>query len=230
MYTNWFLSLRNLVKTFIIIIGVFGYGQEDPFNCDYNAYLFQYNDIYALEFNANGTGELEITIIKKSINEWENQFKTSISLNDTDNHFVIPLEYFTSKTVNNIDLNDAVSIVFTMSSNGTDVETKKMNLKDILFSQRALSVNDNIIEENESIIYPNPMTNKSEISFYSEVNANTNIEVYSLTGALVRKIEIDTQIGNNKVEIFKDGLKSGLYILKVSNDYRKYNTKKLIVN
>ncbi|WP_430928514.1 DUF6923 family protein [Polaribacter marinivivus] len=184
----------------------------------------------ALEFNANGTGELEITIIKKSINEWENQFKTSISLNDTDNHFVIPLEYFTSKTVNNIDLNDAVSIVFTMSSNGTDVQTKKMNLKDILFSQRALSVNDNIIEENESIIYPNPMTNKSEISFYSEVIANTNIEVYSLTGALVRKIEIDTQIGNNKVEIFKDGLKSGLYILKVSNDYRKYNTKKLIVN
>jgi hypothetical protein len=117
-----------------------------------------------------------------------------------------------------------------MSSNGTDVQTKKMNLKDILFSQRALSVNDNIIEENESIIYPNPMTNKSEISFYSEVNANTNIEVYSLTGALVRKIKIDTQIGNNKVEIFKDGLKSGLYILKVSNDYRKYNTKKLIVN
>ena len=184
----------------------------------------------ALEFNANGTGELEITIIKKSINEWENQFKTSISLNDTDNHFVIPLEYFTSKTVNNIDLNDAVSIVFTMSSNGTDVQTKKMTLKDILFSQRAFSVNDNIIEENESIIYPNPMTNKSEISFYSEVNANTNIEVYSLTGALVRKIKIDTQIGNNKVEIFKDGLKSGLYILKVSNDYRKYNTKKLIVN
>ncbi len=49
MHTNWVLSLRNLVKTLIIIIGVFGYGQEDPFNCDYNTYLFQYNDIYALD-------------------------------------------------------------------------------------------------------------------------------------------------------------------------------------
>ena len=62
MHTNWVLSLRNLVKTLIIIIGVFGYGQEDPFNCDYNAYLFQYNDIYALDL-ASGNSYL----VKKDI-------------------------------------------------------------------------------------------------------------------------------------------------------------------
>ena len=62
MHTNWVLSLRNLVKTLIIIIGVFGYGQEDPFNCDYNAYLFQDNDIYALDL-ASGNSYL----VKKDI-------------------------------------------------------------------------------------------------------------------------------------------------------------------
>ena len=183
-----------------------------------------------IELDASGTGDLEITILKEGIKDWENQFRTTIKLNENESHFEIPLEHFISATEDTIDLTDAVNIVFTMSSDGTEVVTKKMNLKNIEFSYKALSVDNEIIEENQTIIYPNPMNSKSEISFYSETNASTKIDVYSLTGSLIRRVVIDTEIGNNKYDLYREGLKRGLYFIKISNDYRNYNTNKLIIN
>ena len=183
-----------------------------------------------LEFDASGTGDLEITIIKASINEWENQFRTTIKLNELDEHFAIPLEYFISKTQSSLDLSDAVSMVFTMSSDGVEVVSKKLDLKNIEFTQRTLSIGNDIIKENESILYPNPMSLKADLSFYSEVSTSSKIEIYNITGSLIRKMEITTEIGNNNIEIFRKGLKTGLYFIKISNDFRNYNTKKLIIN
>ena len=74
------------------------------------------------------------------------------------------------------------------------------------------------------------MPYKSQISFYSEINTTTKIEILSLTGALIKKVVINTEIGNNNIELFREGLKRGLYFIKISNDYRNYNTNKLIIN
>ena len=32
--------------------------QEEPFNCDYNAYLFQYNDVYAIDLASGSAYEV----------------------------------------------------------------------------------------------------------------------------------------------------------------------------
>ncbi|MCG1036096.1 T9SS type A sorting domain-containing protein [Polaribacter sargassicola] len=183
-----------------------------------------------LEFDANGIGDVEITIVKESIDAWENQFRTTITLNENETHYAVPLDHFASAIADDIDLTDAVSMVFTMSSDGVEVVSRELNLRDILFTQSVLSVNDEIIEENKTMIYPNPMSSTSEISFYSEINTTTEIEVYSLTGARIRKFEVNTEIGNNKIQLKREGLKSGLYFIKISNDYRDYDTNKLIIN
>jgi hypothetical protein len=183
-----------------------------------------------LEIDAYGTGDLEITILKKGIDAWENQFRTTIKLTDTESHYAIPLKHFISNSNANIDLSDAVSMVFTMSSNGTDVVTKEMNIKNIEFTQSVLSVNSEIIEENTTLLYPNPMSSKSEIRFYSDVHTTSKIEIFNLTGTLIRKLVVDTEIGNNTIELFREGLSTGLYFIKISNDYRNYNANKLVVN
>ena len=42
----------------ILILGFSANAQEDiPFNCDYNAYLFQHNDVYAIDL-ASGSSYL----------------------------------------------------------------------------------------------------------------------------------------------------------------------------
>lgn len=184
-----------------------------------------------LEFDASGIGNVEITIVKESIDAWENQFRTTITLSDDRTHFAIPLEHFVSASQSDIDLTDALNIVFTMSSDGIEVVSKELNLIDIQFSESgALGLNEKIIEENKTIIFPNPMSLGAEISFYSEVDASTKIEIYSLTGARIKKFEVDTKIGNNKIDLERAGLKRGLFFVKISNDFRNYNTTKLIVN
>lgn len=182
------------------------------------------------ELDASGTGDLEITIVKEGINAWEDQFRTTITLNETENHFAIPLAHFVSATGNTIDLSDVVNIVFTMSSDGTTVVTRNMDLKNIIFTQSVLGVNSEVIAENQTIVFPNPMRSKSELSFYSDTNAKSKVEIFSITGALIKSEVINVEIGNNKVEINKEGLKRGMYFIKISNDYRKYNTNKLLVN
>lgn len=183
-----------------------------------------------LELDANGTGDLEITIIKEGIGAWENQYRTTIKLNETESHYAIPFAYFVSATEGVLDLNDAVNIVFTMSSDGVEEVLKVMNIKDIQFRQQVLGVDTEVIAQNEALLTPNPMSSNSQLSFYSEVDANTDIEIYSLTGALLKRIEENSVIGNNKITILKEGLRPGLYFVKIGNDYRNYKTIKLIVN
>ncbi len=184
----------------------------------------------ALEFDASGTGSLEITIVKEGIEAWGNQFRTTITLNENETHYTIPLEHFISASESNIDLFDALNIVFTMASDGVNVVSKELNISDILFARQVLSVDSEIIAENEVLITPNPMSHNSEISFYSELNTKTDIEIYSITGALIKRIEENTTTGNNKINVFREGLKSGFYFVKIKNDYRNYKTIKLIIN
>ena len=117
-----------------------------------------------------------------------------------------------------------------MSSDGVNIVKKKMNLKNIEFTKQVLSVGSELIAENEALLIPNPMINSSELSFYSEINTKTNINIYSLTGALIKKIEEKTIAGNNNIKLLKEGLKSGMYFIKIKNDFRNYKTIKLIVN
>ena len=187
------------------------------------------SDYSTLEFNAQGTGDLEITIIKEGIDSWNNQFKTIIKLDEEESHYAIPLSHFVSKTESTINLKDAVSIVFTMSSNGVDVVEKELKLKDIVFSQKVLNTIDDVIEENQTIVYPNPLHTSSELRFYSEVATASKIKIYNISGALIKEIAVDVVIGNNKITIHREGLKPGLYLLKVSNKFRRYMVKKLIV-
>ena len=183
-----------------------------------------------LELNAQGTGDLEITIVKEGIAQWEDQFRTTIKLTDENTHFAVPIAHFVSTLNQDIDLTDATNIVFTMSSDGVEVMTKQMNLSDIQFTQNALSTDNVVVDENETLLFPNPMKTVSEIRFYSEVNAETAIEIYNMAGILVKKLNLDTTTGNNSVDINRNGLSSGLYFIKISNDYRIYNSKKLVIH
>ncbi|MEO9570366.1 MAG: T9SS type A sorting domain-containing protein [Polaribacter sp.] len=188
------------------------------------------SDYDVLELDAYGTGDLEITIVKENIDVWENQYRTTIKLNETESHFAIPFAHFISAAGGDLDLNDAVNIVFTMSSDGVAVLEKEMSLNDIQFTQQVLSVGNEVIAENEAILMPNPMSTNSELSFYAETNSKTKIEIYNLTGALIRRTEENTMIGNNKITLQKEALKSGVYFVKIRNNYRNYKTIKLVVN
>ena len=74
MKQNYILQLSNLATLLISACLVLHVGthtltaQTEPFNCDYSAFLFQYNDIYALDLASGSSYLVKEDITPGSIN------------------------------------------------------------------------------------------------------------------------------------------------------------------
>lgn len=187
--------------------------------------LSEYN---VLEFDASGTGEVEITIVKDGVEDWSNQYKTTIPLDNEYKHYQLPLSYFTSKMTDDLILNDAVSIVFTMASDGNTEVQKKVEMKNISFETK--EVDNYQFSKDKAIVYPNPVVSNSIVSFYTESLSQCEFLIYDTTGALVKKFNPSSSLGFNEIEISKEGLISGIYYLKVFTDNKSFETVQLIIN
>lgn len=181
-----------------------------------------------LEFDASGTGEIEITIVKDGVEDWDSQYKTTIPLDNDTKHYQLPLSYFTSKITDDLILDDAISIVFTMASDGVTEVQKKVEMKNISFENK--DVDDYQFSKDKAVVYPNPVVSSSTVSFYTESLSPCVFSVYNTAGALVKELYPDASLGFNEVEFSKAGLVSGLYFLKVSTDTKSFETVQLVIN
>lgn len=110
-------------------------------------------------------------------------------------------------------IQDATGAILIDDNDG--VPTKKDNQYD------GTPLSDTDLETASSIdIYPNPATDK----FFVNVNSNTQIEVFSIIGKKV----IHTQVANPNTPISIQSLKSGVYIIKITQDGTS-TTKKLVI-
>ncbi|MDO5968646.1 T9SS type A sorting domain-containing protein [Flavivirga aquimarina] len=55
-----------LMLAFLLVLRICA--QDEPFNCDYNAYLFQYNDVYAIDLASGNSYEVATDVTEGSIN------------------------------------------------------------------------------------------------------------------------------------------------------------------
>ena len=190
------------------------------------------SDYNSFKLRARGTGNLEITFVKESISNWEDQFKKVITLTDTYQDFDIPLDSFTSQSTSELEVNDIVTIVFTMVSEDGTAVTKTMNLRDISFSQRnALSINDLEAETVEHTLtaYPNPMVSGTTVNFTAAQSTTIEVVIFDQLGKLVYQTSITSQVGNNQIKLNRKGLSSGLYFCKLLGGNTQYNPLKILV-
>ena len=97
---------------------------------------------------------------------------------------------------------------------------------------RTLEVNwpVGIGEHTETIqirIYPNPASDKVYINFTHPLNEPLNLELYDLAGKQLEQATRSLSKGIQSMSLNLDGLASGLYMLKLSNQ-SELKTKKLI--
>ncbi|EDM43475.1 putative exported serine protease, subtilase family protein [unidentified eubacterium SCB49] len=95
------------------------------------------------------------------------------------------------------------------------------NFETAYLSLQALSVEDELLENNFAI-YPNPLKDRMNISFPSQVNQAT-LTLYNILGSKVMEQQIS--ISNNSIEV--SNLKSGVYLASISAD-GKTNSFKVI--
>ncbi|MBL7560207.1 T9SS type A sorting domain-containing protein [Olleya sp. YSTF-M6] len=189
------------------------------------------NDFTSFKFKAKGTGNLEITLVKQSITNWDEQYKTTIALTDSYQSHAVLFSEFTSTLTPSLEANDIVTIVFTMQSEDGSVTTKQMDIQDVRFSRgNDLSVNDFETETvNTLIAYPNPMIEASNLHFTSQKSENVELIIYNQLGKIVYKTSVESLVGNNIIPINSQNLSSGLYICKLSSTNTNYKPLKLLV-
>ena len=122
---------------------------------------------------------------------------------------------------------DAVSTVMTMASDGQQEVNKRLEIKNISFEQK--KVGDYEYVKDKISIYPNPLSTSSQLSFYTESLSRCVIEIYSLTGSLVKTIEPKSVLGYNQIEIRKGSLVSGLYYLRLRTEKKTFYAIQLLV-
>lgn len=185
----------------------------------------------AIKFKASGTGNMEVRLVKSSIEVWEEQFVKTIPLNEVAKEFTIPFEQFTSIAGSEINPNDIVTVVFTMVSEDGSVMVKQMNLEQVRFTEtETLSLDDIAVNETTGLsVYPNPVQTKTTISFASNEAEDIEVIIYNQLGQIVESIDYRTVAGRNDLTWRRKSLNTGIYFIGISGSSSTYDTIKLLV-
>ncbi len=183
-------------------------------------------------FTGQGTGTLDIRFVKQSINNWEEQYKATVTLTETTQDYIIAYDDFTSTNGESLNLNDVVTIVFTMVAENGTTETKTMQLENIGFTNKnTLSVETFEIETSikQPIAIPNPMVNGTTIYFASPKTDTATVTLYNQIGKVIRQHTIAIVKGENEIQVERDTLPSGIYFYSIKSGITNYKTAKIVM-
>lgn len=65
------------------------------------------------------------------------------------------------------------------------------------------------------IIYPNPVSDHADLVFQSDKVFIGNVQVFTAAGQFVKRVQIQVQLGQNKIRINLPGLTKGTYLLRI---------------
>ncbi|NRD19204.1 T9SS type A sorting domain-containing protein [Winogradskyella eckloniae] len=184
----------------------------------------------SFQFSAQGTGDLEITFVKESVTNWEEQFKAIVSLTDQLQAYTLQIEDLENNAFDTAELNDVVTIVFTMVAENGTMTSKSLNISDLRFSApEALSIDDYSKDLETLTVFPNPMSSKATINFAVDQSETVRFEMYNQLGKRVYSTIYTTIPGNNSIEINRERLSSGLYFCKIISNHYNFTPVKLII-
>ncbi|ANH60758.1 DUF6923 family protein [Dokdonia donghaensis] len=185
----------------------------------------------ALQMSAKGTGNLEVTFVKASIENWEEQYKATIELTDSYQEIDFSLENFVNGSGAPLVLDDLVTIVFTMVSQDGTAQTKEMFLNDIRFANsEALSVEDGATTPAALALtnYPNPFIGETTISL-AKPSATVQITVVDMLGRIVDTQDITTNNGGLTAVYTTPNLQTGIYTYKIIDSASQQHSGKFVI-
>ena len=188
--------------------------------------LSNYN---GLEFNAKGTGSMEIRFIKSNINSWENQYKAVVNLTDQLSTYQLPfINFVSSNEDDSMILDNVTTIIFTLVSENGTIQNKEVSIEDIkLTSFSPLTINGLNLEDIG--ITPNPLDRTGYLNFKGTSSHIGKLLIYNQLGQKIHMSKINIINGHNKIPFNRNNLKSGLYFYTIKSRYINYKTAKMVV-
>jgi hypothetical protein len=182
---------------------------------------------------ATGTTNLKITLIKKGITKWDDQYSYTTTISNIEKEYTISLNQFISKTITSkIDLKDITAINFTWENNKGGTSNINGSVDRLRFSKEDLGYVA-ALAENELTIYPNPNQGKFKVAFLTNEDKPLVLKVVEMaTGMNVQTQFVSAKKGTNTVvvDLNSMSIKSGLYIVTIEGDGLLYKGKKVVVS
>ncbi|KAA3631199.1 MAG: hypothetical protein DWQ02_16705 [Bacteroidetes bacterium] len=166
-----------------------------------------------LVFNARGAGDMQVTIIRESILEWEQQMNTTVKLKEASEKYTLPLKRFYSPGYDP-DWSDVKMIVFTLKNQGGESQYFDVSLENVSFQQAGHDwgyLDDGF----ESTVIPNPLTDKGTVLFRSPEAAEYTFQLLSASGIVLRETRSYSQPGINEIAIENQEFIPGLYFYNI---------------
>ncbi|MBN8662997.1 MAG: hypothetical protein J0L83_00365 [Chitinophagales bacterium] len=155
-----------------------------------------------LRFTAAGTGTLRITLVKKSITNWADQYSITVPASATAKEYQITLNSFKSAGINSpINAKDIVQVLFSF-----EVANKNTNLNasisNAAFVNTTATVNTPA-EDTRIRTYPNPSNNgRFTVTFKSPVDQQVTMNFReSGTGRILHTMQHSAVKGDNVVSV-----------------------------
>lgn len=180
-----------------------------------------------LTFKGKIQGEVTLTLVKSSIEKWEEQFKMNLQLGNNLDEFALPLDMLTSTGNHKKDWSDVTSLVFSIKGNSQAATTFEVNLEDVAFETREKSQ----IEKDASkqvITYPSPCNEVVNIDFLSNATEEGSIQIFDAAGRLVISESTSLKQGMNHHIIDVKSLSSGVYMLSLRAKSQNMQTKIIV--
>ncbi len=178
------------------------------------------SDHNTIEFSGSGSGYLDVTLVKASIDSWADQPRARVVLYDETRQYSLHSSDFTSETFGEVAWDDVVLVVFSIIGDGNGFQPRTLEIDNLHFTSTVAMSNVQDLKDAESfVVTPNPATNSIQIQGENLENY-TRLEVISTDGNRVSSLEGDLR---SQLDIAE--LPVGVYQIKIiANDGSVLNT------
>jgi len=94
-----------------------------------------------------------------------------------------------------------------------------------IIENHALYLNDQLDETYPLILYPNPASERVTVEIYNPDNHSLTVTLYDIHGRMVKRIE---NISGSRIYLHRNGLSSGIYIVRLHDNTRVFKAKQII--
>lgn len=174
-----------------------------------------------IQFYAKGFGNLELVLVKTSVQNWDEQYKLNFQLDFNGKYHLIPLSQFASSgTVAPIQPNDIAQVVWNFIPGSSAQTLLDLEIKDVRFLNavgHSVGLNPQAqLTENEFVVYPNPTEGPLTIAFVSEKGGEGILKVTDMFGRVVLQENIPVLPGLNELNRHLDRVRFARQILMFS--------------
>jgi hypothetical protein len=194
------------------------------------ANLTAYN---GLKFSANATGfnSIKVTITKKSITNWNEQYSISIPVNDNGEYEIAFADLKNNVGLAKFNPNDVLLANFTFERGSSVNANFSATVSKARFVQNAKQTIAPAAIAKTFTTFPNPNKGKFGIVFVAETDANYVLRVIEISsGKTVKTQFVNAKQGTNNVFVDLGSKANAVYSITLETEGTKYQTQKIIIN